>query len=278
MPGTPVHLIYGETITMKLNRLATALATGGVMLAASLTANATHSWNGYHWARTTSSFTLQTLNSTVANGNANWPQLLGLAASDWTQSTKLDLRVSTYSNTSTSRKRCTAVAGKIRVCNASYGNNGWLGLASINLDSNGHISQGTAKMNDSYASTWTTDSNEARHVMCQEVGHTFGLDHQSTDGSSQNTCMDYSSSSTSTRPNTHDYDELVTIYSHTDSYNSYSTSTAFSAAQSAMAGGEGLGVLVHKDHFNETYVAPDGHGGIWIHDVILAPGFEHIKL
>jgi hypothetical protein len=257
MPGTPVHLIYGETTTMKFNRLATALATGGVMLAASLTANATHSWNGYHWARTTSSFTLQTLNSTVANSNANWPQLLGLAASDWTQSTKLDLRVSAYSNTSTSRKRCTAVAGKIRVCNASYG---------------------TAKMNDSYSSTWTTDSNEARHVMCQEVGHTFGLDHQSTDGSSQNTCMDYSSSSTSTRPNTHDYDELVTIYSHTDSYNSYSTSTAFSAAQNAMAGGEGLGVLVHKDHFNETYVAPDGHGGIWIHDVILAPGFEHIKL
>ena len=264
---------------MKFNRLATAVATAGIMLAASFTANATHSWNNYHWARTTSSFTLQTLNSTVANSNANWPQLLGLAASDWNQSTKLDLNVVSYSNTSTSRKRCSAVAGKIRVCNAAYGNNGWLGLASINLDSNGHISQGTAKMNDSYSSTWTTDPNEARHVMCQEVGHTFGLDHQSTDGSSQATCMDYSSSATSTRPNQHDYDELAIIYAHADSYNSYSTSlAAVSSAQSSMAGGVPIGVLVHKDHFYETYVASDGKGGLWIHHVTLAPGFEHLKL
>ncbi len=263
---------------MKLN-LITAAVAAGALLTASLAANATHSWNNYHWARTSSSFTLQTLNSTVANGNANWPQLLGLAASDWNTSTKLDLNVVSYANDSTSRKKCSAVSGKIRVCNASYGRNGWLGLASINLDSNGHISQGTAKMNDSYSSSWTGDPNEARHVMCQEVGHTFGLDHQSTDGSSQSTCMDYSSSPNSTRPNAHDYDELVTIYSHTDSYNSFSTSAAsFTNAQAAMTGRNGLGTLVHKDHFNETYVAPDGHGGLWIHDVILAPGNEHVKL
>lgn len=264
---------------MKFNRLATAVAGAALVLGVSLSANATHSWNNYHWARTTSSFTLQTLNSTVANGNANWPQLLGLAASDWNTSTKLDLNVVSYANDSTSRKKCSAVAGKIRVCNASYGRNGWLGLASINLDSNGHISQGTAKMNDSYSSTWTSDPNEARHVMCQEVGHTFGLDHQSTDGSSQSTCMDYSSSPNSTRPNAHDYDELVTIYSHADSYNSYSTSLAsVTTAQNAMAGGNGLGTLVHKDHFYETYVAPDGKGGLWIHHVTLAPGSEHINL
>lgn len=176
------------------------------------------------------------------------------------------------------------MSGKIRVCNASYGTNGWLGLASINLDSNGHISQGTAKMNDSYSSTWTSDSNEAKHVMCQEVGHTFGLDHQSTDGSSQNTCMDYSSSPTSTAPNQHDYDELVTIYGHTDSYNSNSSSAAattratFTSDQNAMGGAVPLGALVHRDHFFEVYVAPDGKGGLWINRVILAPGFEHIKL
>jgi hypothetical protein len=61
-----------------------------------------------------------------------------------------------------------------------------------------------------------------QHVICQEIGHTFGLDHQSTDGSSLNTCMDYyhntsASDTQSTHPNQHDYDELVTIYSHTDS-------------------------------------------------------------
>ncbi len=264
---------------MKFNRLATAVAAAGVMLAASLTANASHSWNNYHWARTTSSFTLQTLNSTVATSYVNWPAKLSTAASQWSQSTKLDLSVAAYSNTSRARKRCTAVAGKIRVCNASYGNNGWLGLASINLDSNGHISQGTAKMNDSYTSTWASDPNEAAHVMCQEVGHTFGLGHTSEDGSSQGTCMDYSSSPSSTAPNQHDYDQLVLQYAHTDSYNSYSTSSAAAwKVQASMAGQNPMGVRVRKGVFDEMWVAADGKGGIWVHHVTLAPGFEHTEL
>ena len=258
------------------------LAKGALAVAiaaVSVAAYATHSWNNYHWARNTNSFALQTLNSTVAGGtNANWPVLLSAAASQWSQSTKLDLQLTPYDNSSRGRRKCSAVSGKIRVCNASYGNNGWLGLASINLDSQGHISQGTAKMNDSYASTYAADANEAAHVMCQEVGHTFGLGHTSEDGSTQNTCMDYSSSPTSTKPNQHDYDELGIIYSHTDSYNSYSTSAAatVSGGQSAMAGDVPLGTLVRKGHFSETYAAPDGHGGLWITHVTLAPGFEHL--
>jgi hypothetical protein len=117
------------------------------------------------------------------------------------------------------------VAGTTQVCNGKYGNNGWLGLASINVTGGVHITQGSAKMNDTYFTTSTYNNpNEREHVMCQEVAHTFGLDHQSTDGSSQNTCMDYFSntganagSSVSTKPNAHDFDELNTIYSHLDS-------------------------------------------------------------
>ncbi|HLM37780.1 MAG TPA: hypothetical protein VK287_08375 [Gaiellaceae bacterium] len=61
-----------------------------------------------------------------------------------------------------------------------------------------------------------------QHVICQEIGHTFGLDHQSEDGSSQITCVDYyrntsASDTTSTHPNQHDYDELAAIYRHLDS-------------------------------------------------------------
>ena len=253
-----------------LAKAALAVAIAGV----SVSALATHSWGGYHWGSTTSPFTLQVLNSTVANSNANWPALLSTAMSEWSQSTKLDFNVTSYTNDSTSRKKCSVVSGKIRVCNASYGNNGWLGLASINL-SGSHITQATAKMNDSYSSTWTSDPNEARHVMCQEVGHDFGLDHQSTDGSSQATCMDYSSSPSSISPNAHDYDELVTIYNHTDSSNTHAF-RASSTGQNAMAGNVPMGVLVRKNHFSETYAAPDGHGGLWIHHVFLAPGFEHV--
>ena len=134
----------------------------------------------------------------------------------------------------TSSKRCSMVLGTTQVCNGTYGNNGWLGLASINI-SGDHITQDTAKMNGTYFNTSTYNNpNEREHVMCQEVAHTFGLDHQSTDGSSQNSCMDYFSntganagSTLSTKPNAHDFDQLNTIYAHLDS----STTVVAVAAQ-----------------------------------------------
>src|SRR5262249_21990076 len=74
------------------------------------------------------------------------------------------------------------------------------------------------------------------HVVCQEVAHTFGLDHQSTDGSSLNTCMDYFSntgsnagSTLSTAPNFHDFEELAIIYAHLDSTSTVAAATSRSA-------------------------------------------------
>jgi hypothetical protein len=255
------------------------LVRGGLLAAAiaatSFTAFASHTWNNYHWARTTSEFTLQVIDSTVPS----WDDELNLTLQQWSQSTKLNLTVTSYDDSSRTRKLCRAVVGQIRVCNASYGNNGWLGLASINLDSQGHISQGTAKMNDSYSSSFASQ-DERRHVMCQEVGHLFGLGHTSEDGTTQNTCMDYSQSPTSTAPNQHDYDQLVSQYSHLDSYNSYTigAAAAVSGAANSMAGENPMGVRVRKGVFDEMWVAPDGKGGIWVHHVTLAPGFEHTEL
>ncbi len=74
------------------------------------------------------------------------------------------------------------VAGKVRSCNASYGFNGWLGLASINITGGVHITQGYSKMNDSYFNGGGYTETNRQHVMCQEIGHTLGLDHQSTSG------------------------------------------------------------------------------------------------
>lgn len=256
---------------MKMNRIAAAVAGIAVLVGTALTANASHSWANYHWGSTTNTFTLQVLDSTVANSNANWPNLLAISGTEWSQAADFNLVISPYTNTSTARKRCTAVAGKIRVCNAAYGNNGWLGLASINI-SGDHITQGTAKMNDSYSSTWTSDPNEARHVMCQEVGHDFGLGHTSEDGSSQGTCMDYSRSASSVSPNSHDYAQLASMYNHLDSTNTYSTSsaTSMSPEQQSMAGQIPMGVRVQKGRDFEIWAAPDGRGGTWIHHVTLA--------
>ena len=66
-------------------------------------------------------------------------------------------------------------------------------------------------------------------VTCQEIGHTFGLDHQDENFNNPNlgTCMDYTSNpSTNMHPNQHDYDQLVTIYSHLDSTTTVGMSTA----------------------------------------------------
>ena len=93
-------------------------------------------------------------------------------------------------------------------------------------------------MNDTYFNAAKyNNSDEREYVMCQEVAHTFGLDQQSTDGSSQNSCMYYVSntganatSTLSTKPNAHDFDELRTIYSHVVSTTTVAALTAQAAA------------------------------------------------
>lgn len=258
---------------------ARSILRNGIIAAAfattSFAAYASHSWSNYHWARTGSSFTLRVIDSNTTD----WDDELSRALSQWSQSTKLDMVVSSSDSSAATRSSCPAPAGKIRSCNYTYGQNGWLGLASINLDSRGHISTGTSKMNDSYSSSFASQ-NQRWHVMCQELGHLLGLNHTSTNGTSQSTCMDYSQSASSVAPNSHDYAQLVTIYGHTDSYASTTSlaSTAVSPQQLTMAGGKPLGMRISFGVFDETWVAPDGRGGVWIHKVILAPGHEHTEL
>jgi hypothetical protein len=68
--------------------------------------------------------------------------------------------------------------------------------------------------------------------MCQEIGHDFGLAHQDESGADLNTCMDYSNALDNPSPNSHDYQQLQTIYSHLDS----STTVASLIADSNMFG------------------------------------------
>lgn len=64
------------------------------------------------------------------------------------------------------------------VFNANSGNTGWGGLASITSYSGCTILKATAQLNTYYS--WT--ANAARGVHCQEIGHTFGLDHSNDGG------------------------------------------------------------------------------------------------
>jgi len=99
------------------------------------------------------------------------------------------------------------------VCNHTYGDTGWLGLAQVG-SSDGHISWGVAKMNDTYFNDVGYPYPQKLHVMCQELGDTFGLGHTSEDGTSQNTCMDYYQNTSSTdwigtMPYTHDLEQIL---------------------------------------------------------------------
>ena len=49
-------------------------------------------------------------------------------------------------------KNCKPVSGRVEVCNASYGNTGWLGIAQIWVNG-GHITQGVTKLDDYYFNT-----------------------------------------------------------------------------------------------------------------------------
>jgi len=222
---------------MKKASVSRLVAVGLIMIALPALLLASHSWGGYHWARSQNPFTLQLGN----NMSADWQTYLYKASQDWNSPKSFGWNdppvLQTSVVTGQSGRNCKMVAGTTQVCNAKYGYNGWLGLATISITGGEHITKGSAKMNDSYFQSSTYNNpNEKQHVVCQEIAHTFGLDHQSTDGSSLNTCMDYFSntgtnagSTLSTTPNTHDFEELAIIYAHTDSTTTVASLAAVSS-------------------------------------------------
>lgn len=191
---------------------AVAVVATALVAVAGPAAHADHAWESYHWARTSNPFTLKLVDSTTPD----WDDELTASSADWTKSSVLDTTVASGADDLKTRKRCSTVQGQVRVCNAAYGNNGWLGIAEIWL-SGSHITRARARMNDTYFSLPAYDDPEARrHVMCQEVGHTLGLDHQYTEPS----CMDDINGLGDPQyvsPAPHDYEQLEQIYAHLDS-------------------------------------------------------------
>ena len=202
---------------MNIPRQFRPLALGVAFAMATLaTGYASHSWGGYHWARTSNPANIPTGD----NVDSNWDAYLNEAIADWNQSSKIQLNKVAGG---TRPKNCRATAGRIEACNARYGNNGWLGIAQIWI--NGlHITQATTKVNDTYFNTAQYNTPPWRRlVMCQEIAHDFGLDHQDENFNNANlgSCMDYTSDPdgppSNEHPNAHDYDQLDSIYAHLDS-------------------------------------------------------------
>lgn len=235
------------------------------VLALSLPASvlATHSWGGYHWARTANPFTVK-LGDNVTSA---WDGSLATASGAWSVSSVLDTSI--VPGSVSRPKQCRATVGTVQVCNATYGNNGWLGVASISITGGTHITQGTVKVNDTYFKTSTYNKPEWRTmVMCQEIGHTLGLDHQDTTFGNQNlgTCMDYTNDpSTNQYPNQHDYAQLETIYAHLDSTTTLASVPATPAASAAAAAADAA--AAESDAADAAWGAlvelTDGGRGAW---------------
>ena len=258
-----------------LHRVALAAGMAGVALTPAF---ANHSWGGYHWAGNGRELTLNA-NTAITS---QWDVSVGDALSDWNQSKELTLNPNSVS---ADPKKCNPIAGQILVCNAAYGRRGWLGIASIWIDSQGHIVQGTTKLNDSYHNYAPYNSAGWRAlVACQEIGHDFGLDHQDETFGNVNlgTCMDYTNAPDggvvngfdygpdNRHPNAHDYEELKIIYNHDDGYTSATFGTNFGIRQ---VGGRALpsqgigdsaaewGRAIHRDARGRPDVFQKDFGG-----------------
>lgn len=246
---------------------------------------ADHSWETYHWARTTGSFDLTVINSTTSE----WNGYVSQAASSWSASSVLNLVEDSSGDTANkTRRQCRGGEGTVRICNLSYGNTGWLGIAGISIDPEAHITTGYTKLNDTYFSTSYYDNFAWRQsVACQELGHNVGLDHQDEDfdNGSLFSCMDYQDPPYE-YPNGHDYDELQAIYDHLDSYDSYATGDGDGGDgggcnappgkgcnKSGFAGNPGWGASLGRRGNSEKFMRIDPDGTVHLTYVIWAVGY-----
>ena len=199
------------------------LIVAGLMLSLVVSvgvASANNSWGKYHWDLSTTESTTTPLVLGDNLTTSAWTGSLAGASVDWNVSV-LKNQIVAGSNTV-----CDPVLGGVEICNDTYGDNGWLGIAQIWVyrGRSGHIAQALVKVNDTYFDTPKYDTQAWRDfVMCQEVGHTFGLSHQDESFTNANlgTCMDYTNDPSRSdgagdnlSPNDHDYDVLTEKYAH----------------------------------------------------------------
>jgi hypothetical protein len=186
---------------------------------------------------------------------------------DWSDSSVLDMRMVVPSAITDLklRKKCPPTAGRVEVCSANLGG-GYLGVAQVwtsfdKITQTNHITQATVKVNDSYYSKPPYNTfNERQSVLCEELGHTIGVDH-AVDASG-GCVIGYAASPPPLYPSVHDYDMIKSHYEHLDSTTTVGTTTAVAARDETEIDPRNWGDILERDN----------HGRPSVYGKDLAPG------
>ncbi|MCH8949145.1 MAG: hypothetical protein IIB87_02050 [Chloroflexi bacterium] len=165
----------------------------GVLLFGATVASADHSWNNYH-------FPSYNLSPTVVDSTSSSLYKVPLAVEEWF-------------NLGTDIQPVITTASKGDITVKEAFSPFWLGLARVFLDGD-HITKAEVKLNTRLLNSYGAAA--ADQVLCQELGHVLGLDHNrdgDDGGSPDDTCMnDQTTIGSYTSPNSHDTAQLDLIY------------------------------------------------------------------
>jgi hypothetical protein len=218
------------------------LLIAAVMFTFATIVAADHSWGDRHWARQQNPLLLD-LGENLPD---IWNPHLIKASADWNNP---PIGVSTFVVTEVvpgnGSSRCLPTKGRVEICDGA--GHKTLGVAQVWVNkTNHHIEQAVVKLSDYHLFLPGSKYNSIgwrNYVVCQEIGHTFGLDHQDEDINNPNlgSCMDYTEDPDGQRfgqlaneqPNLHDFEQLRTIYTHTDTFDSSSTQAPSGGSASA---------------------------------------------
>lgn len=213
-----------------MRRIFILIAAVAITLLGAAAALAGNIWNGYHWADVDGDHTDNSISLTLVDHIDPYQDedVFDAVLRGWNRASNGNKGPLTLNVAVAGSGPCDAdptdakladIKDEIHVCNREYGVNGWLGLAQIWLNSDGHIQGGVALLNDSYLlgeNPAYNNKNARQHVLCQEIGHTFGLDHQKS--RKQQTCMNDRwglRDDNFVGPNAHDFETLIAIYGAT---------------------------------------------------------------
>jgi len=127
------------------------------------------------------------LHLTILNAlDDTWQDAFAVAVSDWQESDALQLTIERVEVDPT----CKRVEGVMVVCNANFGDKGWVGINENELKDDVIVSS-VSKMNEFYLNN--ADDAQRQFTMCHELGHGYGLPHTDVNPYNKNlgNCLDY---------------------------------------------------------------------------------------